>query len=168
MPKAKTKAPKKVKIAEPAEGFSAASVFILEKLAMDKYQQWTMKMILKTVLPQSYREYSVLLSVNETPFELRIEDLEKNRERVDNEQQLFSDQKNIQLRNIDNEIKSVQAELEDMRNACPDIEFEGSIISLKYKEGDTVIEMAIPAELIKELNQNRLNLKHYKIELKRQ
>jgi hypothetical protein len=94
-------------------GFIAQSVFLLEKIEMKKDFIWRLKLKMKTILPQSYREYDVKLTLNEEPYEVRIEDLEKKRYEVETDTQgdMFEGRK-TQLKNIDQEIKEVRKELE--------------------------------------------------------
>lgn len=141
------------------------SVFLLENITLKKDTIWRMKLTLKKLLPQSYREYFVRLSVNEAPFEMRIEDLKRKRLEVESENQLFGDQKKRQLSNIDDEIKEVEKELSDMVKSLPVIEFDATIEALAYKDSDTVLVLMIPSASIDELNTNRSQFSHYKIEL---
>lgn len=146
----------------------ATTVFELKKFEMKDDMQWRMKLLLKTSLPQSFREYKVKLSLNEQPFNVRIADLERKRSEVETEETLFPDQRKKQCQNIDLEIKEVEKELADTKANAPEIEFQGTIEELKYKEGDTLVMLQFPSVSLKELNDNRMTLKHYKIELIRE
>lgn len=154
---------------EESLGFVATSVFLLEELKMKKDFIWRMKLKMKTVLPQSYREYDVKLSLNEEPFNLRIEDLEKRRYEVetDNQGDMFEGKK-TQLKNIDLEIKEVRKELETALKESAIIEFKATIEELKYKDADTIIVLQIPASTVKEINDSKYVLKTYKVELIRE
>lgn len=147
----------------------ATAVFDLKKIEMKDDLAWRIKLELKTKLSHTYREYDVKFSVNEEPFNIRIADLERKRSEVESENQLFGDAKKTQLKNIDDEIKEVERELEDMQADCPDIEFAGTIEELKYKDGNTIIVMLFPASSLTEMNDKRRQLSHdYKIELIRE
>lgn len=149
--------------------FVATSVFLLEELKMKKDFIWRMKLKMKTVLPQSYREYDVKLSLNEEPYNIRIADLEKKRYEVetDAQEEMFGAKK-TQLKNIDQEIKEVEKELEQALKDSPVVEFNATIEELKYKDADTFIVLQIPANTVKEINDNKYILKSYKIELIRE
>lgn len=154
---------------EESLGFVATSVFLLEELKMKKDFIWRMKLKMKTVLPQSYREYDVKLSLNEEPYNIRIADLEKKRYEVetDAQEEMFGAKK-TQLKNIDQEIKEVEKELEQALKDSPVVEFNATIEELKYKDADTFIVLQIPANTVKEINDNKYILKSYKIELIRE
>lgn len=146
----------------------ATSVFFFEAMKMDKFLQWSLKVTLKTQLPQSFRDYKIKLSFNEEPLLVKIEDLEKKMANVESENQLFEGNKKTQIKNIKDEIKEIEQELEDSKNQTPEIEFEGSIEKLEYKDNDTVITLWIPAQVANQINDVRAILKTYKIELIRE
>lgn len=144
------------------------SVFLLDSLTMKKDFAWYLKLTLKIVLPQSFREYKVKMSVNEKPYESRIADLEREIAKIEEESTLFPDGKPKQVANIKKQIKSVQEELKDMQETCPEFEFAGIIEALQYKIGDTQIILRIPADVVNDINAHRLLLDNYKIELIRE
>lgn len=145
----------------------ASSVFELEGIAMKKDRLWRLKLGLKTVLPESFREYGVRLSLNEEPYETRIADIARRKADVSAENQLFGAEKKKQLKGFDDQVKDVEQELKDALADSPVIEFDGTIEQLTYKDSDTVVVMMIPASAIGELNDNRGKLRDYKIELLR-
>lgn len=145
----------------------ATSVFAHEQTTLKKDRLWRMKLTLKTTLPETFREYGVRLSLNEEPYETRIADIERRKADVSAENQLFGAEKKKQLAGFDQQVKDVEAELEDAREAAPEIEFDATIEQLAYKDGDTVVVMMIPATAIPAINEQRLNLSNYKIELLR-
>lgn len=174
-----TKTSEKKKVNKPeliddAEPIKQVSLFELKKIEMKDDYEWRLKLVLKTRLNHTFREYKVKLSVNERPFEMRIEDLEKKKRQIQDDAQLAIDDgmpssaRNKHLKNIDNEIDEVRAELAQMLRDLPELEFEGVIEELKYKHGDTVISMFFPSAVLADLNQQRYLLKHYKIELIRE
>jgi hypothetical protein len=169
MPKTNSKKVTKQDLVDIELSIIATALFSLKKIEMKDDLAWRIKLELKTKLDHSFREYKARFSVNEAPFEMRIEDLEKKKYEVETEEQLFPDQKKTQLKNIDSEIKEVERELEDMREMCPDIEFDGTIEELKYKDGNTIIVMIFPSLSLAEINEKRRELaNHYKIELIRE
>ena len=147
----------------------ATALFKFKKLFMDESLVWALQLELRTTLPQSYREYSFKFSLNEEPFIMRIKDLQKRQDeiRADAQGDLFPSEgaKKTQLKNIDAEIEEVRSELETLLEETPVIEFEGVINKLEYKNGNTIIVFSVPANSVKELNDNRSIYKNYKLEL---
>lgn len=177
--KTSAKKPTKEKKSELIDMESAIiipALFELKEIKMKDDYQWRVKLILKTKLNHTYREYFVKFSINERPYEMRIEDLEVKKQKVQDDIQMALDDgtpasaRNKQIANIDKEIEEVKKELEDLLECSPSIEFDGMIEELKYKDGnETHIIMWFPADSLKELNQFRAQLsRHYKIELIRE
>ena len=171
-PKAKEK---KSELIDMESALVRSALFTLKEIKMKDDFGWRIKLILKTKLEHTYREYFVKFSVNEEPFEMRIEDLERKKQQVQDDAQMALDDgmsdsaRNKQIQNIDKEIEDVKAELESMLSGCPTIEFDGVIEELKYKYGETHIIMWFPSDSLKELNEHRKMLAHhYKIELIRE
>lgn len=149
----------------------ATSVFLFEELRMKKELYWTMKVLLKCILPQSFREYTIRLSLNEEPYETRISDLERTIEKIESDAQdeLFEGgNKKTQIKNCKDEIKEIEQELKEALEMTIPIEFEGSIEKLEYKGTDTMLVFYIPAEITNEINSVRAKLTAYKIELIRE
>jgi DNA repair exonuclease SbcCD ATPase subunit len=164
----KTKAKKK-EILNTEENIIKTCTFDLKKIEMKDDFIWRMKLELKTRLSQSFREYSVRLSVNEEPFENRIADLERKEEELKSEKQLLEQVQKEQLAGIKDEIKEVESELAEMTDLCPTIEFDGTIEELKYKDGNTIVVLMFPYSTLNEINEKRLLLSdHYKIDLIRE
>lgn len=151
---------------------TASSVFKFKKLFLNEDLKWSLQLVLRTTLPESFREYKFKFSLNTEPHEMRIKDLERRRDEIKNDVQgdLFPSEgaRKTQLKNIDAEIEDVQEELAtDLKNT-PEIEFDGIIDKLEYKDGNTIIVFSVPATSIKELNDNRSIFKSYKLELIRE
>lgn len=146
----------------------ASSIFKFEQLKMDKDLVWLMKLSLFTILPQTFREYKVVLSLNEEPWETKIEAFKRNIEEAKSEASLFPDERKKNVKGIEAEIAEVEDELEDMRNQTPTIEFAGFIVKLEYKDGKTIIVVTVPGERVNNINSVRDLLKFYKIELIRE
>lgn len=147
---------------------SYESVFALDSLTMKNDFAWYLKITLSLMLPQSFRVYTVKMTFNEKPFEARIKDLENEIKKIEEEASLFPDGKNKQVSNIKKQIKSVETELADMRDTCPEFDFTGIIEALQYKKGDTQITLRIPSEIVGEINTHRLLLENYKVVLIRE
>lgn len=160
---------KPTEILDVNEAIISTTTFKLKKIEMKDDLEWRIKLELNTKLSQTFREYDVRLSVNETPFKLRIEGLERKIENIEADRQdslpLGVGSKKDHVKVINNEIKDIEQELKDMQNDCPDIEFKGTIEELKYKDGNTIISMLFPGTIVNELNEKKFLLTHYKIEL---
>ena len=151
----------------------STSIFEFKELKLKDDLCWYLKLLLKTKLPQAYREYTMKISLNEEPFKMRIQDLEKKKEEIkaDKQSELFPSEsaKKVQLKNIDEEIKNVEKELEEALEQSSVIEFEASLEKLEYKDGDTLIVTYIPYEVVEPINKIKSDLtRHYKIELLRE
>lgn len=143
-----------------------ASSFELKKFEMKDDLVWRMKLELRTRLNHSFREYDVLLSIDESPYETRIADLERKRYEIDSEASLFEGNKKQELKFIDGQIQDIKDELKEKKDQCQPIEFKGTIEELKYKDSvTTVIVMMFPSASLAELNEMKHELTHYKIEL---
>lgn len=146
----------------------ATSVFLFDTMKLDKFLEWTLKITLKTQLPQSFRDYKVKLSLNEEPYEMKIQDLENRLAGIESENQLFEGNKKDQIKNIREEIKEIEQNLKDDLEHTPVIEFDGIIQKLEYKNGDTIITLWIPADVSSKINEVRSILKTYKVDLIRE
>lgn len=148
---------------------TASSVFTFKKLFLTDALKWSLQLVLRTTLPESFREYKFKFSLNTEPHEMKIRDLERRKAdiKADAQGDLFPTEgaRKTQFKNIDAEILDIQDELkEDLKNT-PVIEFDGIIDKLEYKDGNTIIVFSVPATSIKELNDNRSIYKNYKLEL---
>lgn len=145
----------------------ATSVFLVEHMTMKKDLIFRLKLTLKTVLPEAFREYTVVLSHNDEPYLMRVEDLRNRLAEVNKEVQLFPAEKKKQLKTIEQQIADVENELHDAQAECPDIEFEAAIEQLTYKDSDTVVVLTIPASVVADIAEKRIQLHNYKVELLR-
>lgn len=164
---------KKDSVKKADQEIISTSIFEFKELKLKDDLCWYLKLLLKTKLPQAYREYTVKISLNEDPFNMRIQDLEKKKEEIkaDKQSELFPTEsaKKVQLKNIDEEIKNVQEELKEALERSSVVEFEGSLEKLEYKDLDTFVVLYIPFTVVEQLNEIRGELTpHYKIELIRE
>jgi len=160
----KPKAPVK-ELLDLSEKIVVESVFKLKEIKMKDDFIWRMKVELLTRLSQSFREYDVKLSANEKPFLTKIEDLNRRKADIESENQLFEGNKKAQIKEIENEITECEEELEEMKRMCQVIEFKGTIEELKYKDGNTIVVMMFPSEVLAELDSNKTMFRNYKVEL---
>lgn len=140
--------------------------FELKKIELKDDLAWRMKIDMNTRLNHTFREYDVRLSLDETPYETRISDMERKREEVLDEASLFEGNKKQEAKFIDGQIQDIKDELAEKKAQCPDIEFKGVIEELKYKDAyHTIVVMMFPSDSLIELNAQKRELTHYKIEL---
>lgn len=150
-----------------------SAIFVFKNLQLKDDLAWYLKLLLKTKLPQSFREYTVKFSLNEEPFETRISDLKRKQDdvRADRQNDLFPTEgaKKTQIKNIDSEIKEVESELEELRANTPEFEFEAAIEKLEYKDGDTLVVLLIDSAFVSKINEVKGILdRYYKVELIRE
>lgn len=155
---------KRVEIMKEAQSV-VTCLFKLDQIVMKKDYVWRIKMFIKETLKKTFHSYGVKLIFNDEPYLTNIEDLESEVKRIKTSQRLFPDIKG--LKKARKEVEEATYELRDLRGKCPVIEFDGTVEELKYKEEDTetMITLRLSAEKVNELNELRLMLGYYKIEL---
>lgn len=150
----------------------ATSLFKFKKLALDENLIWSLQLSLRSILPQSYREYTFKFSLNEEPFNVRIKDLELRKAEIkaDKQGDLFPSEgaRKTQLKNIDNEIDEIKDELKEALESTPVFEFFGVISKLEYKGGNTIVTFMIPSDHVEDLDKNKEIFDNYKVELLRE
>lgn len=154
--------------AEIEPTFQVDALFTFKKLEMGDDLIWRIKVVVKKMLPQTFREYDAIFSLNETPYQTRIDDMEKRKIAISEEPTLFKEERVKQMRGCDMEIGDIERELADARRDTPSMEFKAIVEALAYKDGDTVLTMIVSAEVINDFNANRTLLGNYKIELIRE
>lgn len=148
---------------------TVTTVFELKKIELKDDLAWRMKIDLNTRLNHTFREYDVRLSIDESPYETRIADLERKIYEVESEASLFEGNKKQEVKFINGQIADIRAELEEKKAQCPVIEFKGVIEELKYKDAyHTIVVILFPSDALAELNEMKRELSHYKIELIRE
>lgn len=148
--------------------FQVDALFTFKKLEMDEDLTWRIKIVVKKMLPQTFREYDAIFSLNEIPYQTRIDDMEKRKVEIELEPTLFKDERIKQIRGCDMEIGDIGRELSDARRDTPSMEFKAIVEALAYKDGDTVLTMIVSSEMIEHFNENRTLLNNYKVELIRE
>lgn len=142
-----------------------SSLFSFEQLQLNKGAGWTLKLSLKTSLPETLREYKLRLSLNELPFEKEIESLKQRQISIQNEPQLFEGNQKQAIRDINDQIRTVENDIKNAREIYEEIEFHSIINSVTYKDRDTVVVLSIPADTVEALNKHRNDFVNYKVEL---
>lgn len=128
--------------------------------------QWQAKMSVTKILPKSYYDYKVKMILDESPYQKTIADLELERKQLGHGQQtLLPDMMEARKTELHDLIVEERQRLEEMRDKCKKIEYMGEVKELKYKDGDTILLMRLPDNVIEELNQAKMLFNFYKIEL---
>lgn len=140
--------------------------FSIEQIVMDKDLQWKTKMKVTKILPKSYHDYTIKMTLDETPYDKRIATLELElKELGRGQQQLLKEMAEERKGQLNDEIVLEKQRLEDMRDKCKAIEFLGEVKELKYKDGDTIILIRLADEVIEQLNKAKYLFSNYKISL---
>lgn len=150
-----------------SEPIKVEATFTLKeiKMKMDDLA-WRIKFALNKRLDSTFREYDVRLSVNTDPYDDDISLIERKIEEVESESHLFGDEKVEKVRYLRGQILDIKDKLGEVVDKCETMEFKGIIEELKYKDARTTqVVMIIPAEAVETLNEQRVNMEHYKIEL---
>ena len=128
----------------------------IEELKMKK-NRWTIKMWVDHALKRSFHTYKILLTLNEEPYEQRIEDLEQQLN-----DSLFAEETTTKA-SVTKNIKKVRQELKERKKECFDIKFVITLEELKYKDQGTSILARIPDDVIEELNHQKSRYSYYKV-----
>lgn len=158
MPKAKPKNKGELIDMESENPGMIESTIYLQQLTL-KDKRWSAKMIIGTTLPKSYHRYQVKMSLDESPYLERIEELEKGLD-----DSLFREEK-TSVKATNKRIKEIRQELERMQNDCYDIEFHCTVEEVKYKDSETLLTARVPDDIIEDLNKQKFRLEAYKIAL---
>ncbi len=154
-----------------------SAVFTFKKLFLNEDLRWSLNLVLKTTLPESFREYTFKFSLNENPYTMRISDLERRIAEINADVQgdlfphevyLSDGARRTQIKNIEKDIEDTKDELKEALESTPVIEFDGVIDKLEYKNGHTIVTFSVPANSVSELNTNRSIFTNYKLELIRE
>ncbi len=139
------------------------SVAIISKVSLNEIKlkdlKWLVKLSIQTTLPRSYHNYKIVMEMDEAPFLDRIEELE---EQVRGS--LFEDEMTTR-RDMDKRIAEVKKNLADRKKECERMDFGCTVEELKYKDGNTVITVRVPDDVIEAFNRQKTRLSYYKITL---
>ncbi len=139
--------------------------FGLSSILLKDDHRWRMKLVVWKILPKAYHDYTIKFLVDEEPFEKRIKSVEDKIELVRKEGSLFPENDNREIRNLHGLITDINLELKKLKQQCDVIEFVSEIEEIKYKDGNTHVVMKIPDVVIEPLNQAKLLIGNYKVEL---
>ena len=120
---------------------------------------WSAKLIIGTLLPKSYRQYSVSMYFNDEPNLKRIKELKK-----DFSNTLFSKDPKQKLE-FDKKVDSLENEVKQLRKDLEKINFSCTVAELKYKDSNTVLTIRMPDDVIEAFNRQKTKLSLYEISL---
>jgi hypothetical protein len=126
---------------------------------------WDLKLNINQILDRSFYKYNIRLSINEDPFNRKIEEAERKISEIGSESHLPGMEDKGEIKSQMERIKDTKIELEQLIKSTDIIEFYATVISIKYSGVVTVVEFNIPADIIALLNKNRFFFSQYKIEL---
>lgn len=124
-----------------------------------KGKRWSARLKIRTLLPRSYHRYTIKLDLDERPYEKRIDDLERELEAG-----LFSKERTSR-REVNKKIGEIRDELETMKKSCEHIEFPATVEQLTYRDGDTLVSLRIPDDVIEPLNRQKYRIDAYRVQL---
>lgn len=148
---------------ETTFGLGGATPLALKNDASGIY--WDLKLNINQILDRSFYKYNVRLSINEEPFNRRIEDAERKMDEISTEAHLPNMEDKGAIKELQEKIKTIKDELAQIIKQTDVIDFFATVISIKYSGVVTVVEFNIPADTIALLNKNRFFFSQYKIEL---
>ena len=140
--------------------------FNILSLALDKSLRWRFELDVQKILPKSYHDYSVTLVFDEEPFEKQIAEIEQRVNDIESDNQLFIEQQKKDINFHKDRIESVMEERDKKKKECPTIETFGQVESVKYRNGNTVIKIVIPDDVIQQINERKMYTSFYRLELK--
>lgn len=132
-----------------------SSVDILEVKLKDGI--WTTKFDVNSVLPQTFRDYTITLQYDEGPLTRRMKHLRDSLKGT-----LFESEE-ISKKDVMLDIKKVEKEIQENKEKCETIKFPAMVMELKYALHNTVINVRTPDNVIEAFNRQKRNLNLYKI-----
>lgn len=127
--------------------------------------RWIMKLMIGVILDRSFYRYDIKLSINEKPFEDRINDLETKKFQLNIETTLPGMSNKAEEKALQDKIDAVRTEMENLIRQTDTIKFITKVASINYKGDKTLVEFIIPSDVIELLNKNRFYFNQYKISL---
>lgn len=121
--------------------------------------RWKAKFIVKAILSRSYREYKVMLELDETPYTKRINELQAEFDGT-----LFKDDL-IEKKHHQEKINEMKKQLERLQDDCEYIEFVALVDEIKYKDGFTHLLLQIPDDIVEPFNRQKTRFDIYKLSL---
>lgn len=134
------------------------SGFSLQELRL-KANMWTMKLIVHSALPETYRHYDMLMTLDEQADLDRITKIES-----DLEAGLFKDDA-VEARNAEKSIDRINEELRKKRDLCKPIGCVVTLLEVKYVDAGTQVVFIIEDSIVTTIDKMKLRLKQYKVRL---
>lgn len=156
--------PKKEGAEQPKKGMldnvdlGLESSFTLQELRL-KGGMWTLKLVVRESLPETYRHYDMLMSYDEQPQQDRIDKIE-----ADLAAGLFKDDA-TEARNEEKSVERIKQEMQKQHDLCKPIGCVVTILEVKYIDAGTQIMLIVEDSIVKTLNDMKGRLKQYKVRL---
>lgn len=126
---------------------------------------WEMKLKVGDYMQKVHHRYKVHMVADPRRLFNDLDELKDDeREIMENTQEElpFDEQESERskaLANVSKQRLNVLARLQDMRNDCPEISFEVTVIEAKWPDDGTVLRCKIPGSIVNLMNDNRMYLK---------
>lgn len=137
---------------------SIESSLDLDSITLKK-KRWQAKMYINETLPRSYRQYKMILNLDEEPYQERIAEIKKEFEGT-----LFTNDRGS-VKQHNKKIKELTDQLLMLRTECEEISFVATVEELKYKDSSTLLTIRIPDDVVEPFNRQKTRLDIYKITL---
>lgn len=139
--------------------------FFVKELTM-KESQWRMKLKVEDILPRTYYRYQVEMIFDEEPYNRRINSVRDQIADVrDAKQKPLFDDADEKISDLEDEMATIEKNMEAERAECPTIKMPARVEELKYSGNDTMLVFRIPDHVIEQLNKNKLKFGSYILEL---
>jgi hypothetical protein len=121
--------------------------------------QWKMTLKVRTILPRAYHLYTIRLKYDEGPLDRRIEHLEQQMSGS-----LFKGNP-AEEKKHDKLVADLRLQKQRENQECEPIEFSVRVEKLAYKDGNTVIDVLVPDDVIEAFNRQKHRLNMYGVTL---
>lgn len=163
MNKKKAKVEKK-ELLDLKDPMTIESTFMLEQVQL-KGMIWSARIIVKDILARNYHKYSIKILFNEKPYMDRITRLEEKLSNTKRSKKLFKDMEQDDIDEVNDEIADIKKDMNDIKKQCLTIEFLATVEQIKYKNGNTIVVLRIPDDVIEPINKAKTMFQYYKVEL---
>lgn len=147
---------------------SIIAPFSLEHLQLKKDRAWRFRILVMAPVPLMFRHLLIALTLDESPYEERINDVEVRKQEIEGESTLFPADKKKQLAECAKQIVDIKKELKDAQEACVAIEFAASVEEMKYTDKNfTMLTVIVAEQDVFPLIENHKLFRKYKVEIAR-
>ena len=149
---------KKKDLIDSDESGSIDTKIDLNKIML-KELQWMMTLKVRTILPRAYHLYTIRLKYDEGPLDRRIAHLEEQMSGS-----LFKGNP-AEEKKHDKLVADLRIQKQKEKQECESIEFGVRVEKLAYKDGNTVIDVLVPDDVIEAFNRQKHRLNMYAVTL---